>query len=380
MDNNILEKRDKPGVVLEKSNEQIYNEYIDIDYLHSLNDNVISFLDSYYFRSKFIGFENLPKRNNADIPLIYVSNHSGMSFPWDAIVFVGGLFKRSHSSIGDSVRALTASALSASKYMSPFMVDNFWKRTGGIDATLQNFDAMMNYPDSNLLIYPEGIAGIGKGFDRRYEIQQVSTSFIRMAIKYKTDIIPISVVNGEYINPYSYKSDELNKLVQKLGVPYLPLGPISTMVPFGPFSFYMAMPARLTFVMGQKIKVYEMTDKPLERLKKKELHYLRDVVRNQMQEELDAAVSEFGRDPYHWNELIEIWKDNLDRLLYILPSGWPLLFHEHERWYQKNGYRKEKMPHGNASYISALVKNPIILSFTLPILGWPALLRWKQII
>ncbi|MCB1194050.1 MAG: 1-acyl-sn-glycerol-3-phosphate acyltransferase [Leptospiraceae bacterium] len=363
-----------------EENDKNYYEHINTDYLHSLNENIISFLDTYYFRSRFIGFEEMPQRNEPSTPLIYASNHSGMSFPWDAIIFVGGLFKKSHSSIHDSVRALTAPALSASKYMSPYMIDNFWRRTGGVDATLQNFDTMMRFPDSNVLIYPEGIAGIGKGFDRRYELQQLSTSFIRMAIKYKTDIIPISVVNGEYSNPYSYKSDELNKLVQKLGIPYLPLGPISAMVPFGPFSFYMAMPAKLTFVMGNRIKIYEMTDRPLEKLKKKELHHLRDVVYQQMQEELDSALAIYGKDPYHFEELGDIWRDNLDRMLYILPSGWPLLFHEHERWFQTSGYRREKMPHGNAAFVEALIKNPMILSFTLPLIGWPALLKWKRVI
>ncbi|MBK8396424.1 MAG: 1-acyl-sn-glycerol-3-phosphate acyltransferase [Leptospiraceae bacterium] len=77
----------------------------------------------------------------------------------------------------------------------------FWKRVGGVDATLDNFDSMMKLKESNVLIFPEGIAGIGKGFDKRYQLQQFSSSFIRMAIKYKTDIIPVSVVNGEYINP-----------------------------------------------------------------------------------------------------------------------------------------------------------------------------------
>ena len=86
-------------------------------------------------------------------------------------------------------------------------------------------DAMvsMQYNDSNILIYPEGVPGIGKGFNNKYQLQRFSTSFIRMAIKYKTDIIPISTINAEYINPWSYNIGWITKLVNKIGMPFFKL-------------------------------------------------------------------------------------------------------------------------------------------------------------
>jgi hypothetical protein len=92
-----------------------------------------------------------------------------------------------------------------------------------------------------------------------------------MAIKYKTDIVPVSVVNGEYINPYSYRNDELNKLVNKIGIPFLPVGPITPLVAVQPWIYYFGMPSKLTYFRGKTIKLYEMTDKPIEKLKKKEI-------------------------------------------------------------------------------------------------------------
>ncbi len=353
------------------------NKHFDYNFLKNLAINILQPIDKYYFRSKFINFETIPGRNNPETPAIYICNHSGMGFPWDAIILVGKIFLQNKYEMQNSLRALTAPALSASRYMQPYFVDDFWKRVGGVDATLDNFDSMMKLKESNVLIFPEGIAGIGKGFDKRYQLQQFSSSFIRMAIKYKTDIIPVSVVNGEYINPYSYRNDDLNKLVNKLGIPFLPVGPLTALIALQPWMYFFGMPSKLTYFRGKTIKLYEMTDKPLERLKKKEIHQLRDAVQLQMQTEIDQAVEIYGKDPYSLEELGDIWRDNLDKILYILPSGWPVLFQEHERRYATE--KSFQIPFNNESYMKALSKTPENLFYGLPILGIAGLLKWKGV-
>lgn len=370
-------KKSLNNTELDPSRLEEINKHFDFDYLKSMAVNILDPIDRFYFRSRFINFETIPERNNPDSPVIYISNHSGMTFPWDAIIFVGKIFQKNKMQLENSLRALTAPALSASRYMQPYFVDDFWRRVGGVDATLENFDTMMNLKDSNVLIYPEGIAGIGKGFDKKYQLQQFSSSFIRMAIKYKTDIVPVSVVNGEYINPYSYRNDELNKLVNKIGIPFLPVGPITPLVAVQPWIYYFGMPSKLTYYRGKTIKLYEMTDKPIEKLKKKEIHFLRDSVQFQMQTELDLAVETYGKDPYCLEELGDLWRDNLDKILYILPSGWPVLFHEHEMRYAKE--KSFQIPFNNSSYFQALSKTPENLFYGLPVLGIAGLLKWKGI-
>ena len=359
------------------SNLDAINRHFDLDYIKAMATNILEPLDKYYFRSKLINFETIPERNNPEAPAIYICNHSGMGFPWDAIIFVGRIFQQNKMQMKNSIRALTAPALSASRYMQPYFIENFWKRLGGVDATLDNFDTLMQIKDANVLIFPEGIAGIGKGFDKKYQLQQFSSSFIRMAIKYKTDIIPVSIVNAEYINPYSYKNDDLNKLVNKLGIPFLPMGPLTPLVALQPWMYYFGMPSKLTYYRGKTIKLYEMTDKPLEKLKKKEIHALRDSVQFQMQTELDMAVEVYGKDPYKLEELGDIWRDNLDKILYILPSGWPVLFQELERRYAIE--KKFQIPLDNASYLEALSKTPENLFYGMPILGIAGLLKWQGI-
>ena len=186
------------------ANKKIYWEHYDPVFLRNLIDQVMAVVDETYFRSRFVGFSELPQRNNPKRPLIYAGNHTGMSFPWDAMIFVGGFFKKHGYDTSKSLRALTAPMLSKTALMNPFLMKDVWKKAGGIDANTLNFETMMEYQDSDLLIYPEGVPGIGKGFNKRYQLQRFSTSFLRMSIKYKTDIIPFATINGEYINPYSY--------------------------------------------------------------------------------------------------------------------------------------------------------------------------------
>jgi hypothetical protein len=187
----------------------------------NLVKNVLGPLDQCYFRSAFVGFEPFPERNHPDRPLIFASNHSGMAFPWDGIIFTARLFARSGYDFAKAVRPLTAPMLSRSTLMNPFLVENFWKRVGSIEATSLNFETMMHCPDSNILVYPEGVPGIGKGFDKKYQLQRFfATSFIRVSLKYQADIIPVATVNGEYINAYAYHSDAVNRLANKVGIPF----------------------------------------------------------------------------------------------------------------------------------------------------------------
>jgi len=357
------------NLLIEK-NKYIYTEYYDFAYLKSVIKNVTDFIDKYYFRSRFIGFENIPQRNNPDRPLIYASNHSGMAFPWDAMIFGAGVLKLNNFDTYNAIRGLAAPMLSQSPLMNPYLIPNLWKKAGGIDATTLNFETMMQYKDSNVLIYPEGVPGIGKGFNKRYQLQRFATSFIRMSLKYKTDVIPVSTVNAEYINPYSYNSNAINKIVNKIGIPFLPLGPSTLGILLQPWVFYCAFPANLTYVMGKRIKPYEMTDKPFDKIERSDLIRIAEIVKTQMQEELDEAVSKYGKKPYSFKELCSSTMKNLSKAFYFYPSGWPLLFLEHERLYNKSNGNPINIKKGFFSCIKMIFRNPRVLAFYLPIIGW----------
>lgn len=356
-----------------EANKHIYNDHFDVEFTRQIIGKVVNGLDEIYFRTEMIGFDNFPQRNNPERPLIFASNHSGMAFPWDAIILASKMFLM-HNFDRNAARPLSSVMLSDSALMNPFMYKDLWKTVGSIDATFLNFETMMHQNDYNLLIYPEGVPGIGKGFNKRYELQRFSSSFITMSLKYKTDIVPIYTINGEYINPYAYRWEWLNNLVQKVGVPYLPVGFTTPIIFLQPWFFYAALPANLVYVMGQPIKAYEFTNTPLEEMTREEIMSVTSRVKGLMQEGLHAAEKEYGQSPYRLGSFFKSVMTKSKSFPYELPFAWPLLFSAFRQHYKGEASRNEKIKLGFLSCLRILWKNPFDLFFYIPILGWIPLL------
>jgi hypothetical protein len=197
-----------------------------------------------------------------------------------------------------------------------------------------------------------------------------------MSIKYKTDIVPILTVNAEYINPYAYRAKWLNDLVNKIGVPFFPVALISLLIPFQPWVFYMAFPAKLTYVLGEPICAHEMTKKSIEQLSYDELVAIKDEVQKKMQGQLDDAVAKYGKKPFRIKEFFKVNIRNLSLLPYSMPFGWPLLFERFNYLWNKNKNIEQDMKLGWFSSLEILFRSPKQLFFYLPILGWiPILMR-----
>lgn len=353
-----------------QANQHIYSDYFDENFVETLDRNVLQLLDRVWFRSELVGFENFPQRNRPDRPLLFASNHSGMAFPWDAMVALSHLWRRLPN-LHDLPRPLSAPMLSQSMLMNPFLVRNFWKKAGCVDATTLNFETMMYYQDHNLMLYPEGVAGIGKGFNRKYRLQRLATSIVRLGIEHRTDIIPFYTINGEYLNPYTYSWDWVNRLSKKIGIPFIPVGPILLMVLLQPWFFYMAFPAKLTFVLGRRIRPYELTTKTTTELTRPDYEALSGQIRERMQQELDAAVEQHGRRPYRWRELWQRIRENWRYFPFFLPWAWPALFREFERQYVHHGRRDFNLNlRSPGAYWRMLWHNPFTLTFFIPVLGW----------
>jgi 1-acyl-sn-glycerol-3-phosphate acyltransferase len=353
-----------------RNNKPILTRDHDLDFMQSLNEEIVQLLER-YFRPVFVGFDELEPRSNPERPLIYACNHSGMAFPWDAIMFASGIYKRHDYDLPNLFRPLAAPALSASHLMNPFMLNNMWRRVGAIDATTLNFETMMRYGKTNVLIYPEGIPGIGKGFNNKYKLQTFSTSMIRMALKYDTEIVGISCVNGEYINPWSFSSKWLNKQINRIGVPYLPIALQTPFLLVQPWLFYYAFPAKLTYVKGKHYNPREMVGgKSWEEITEEDIIRVRDEIQADMQVELDNEVEKWGKKPIDWREhfryVFKYWR----QLPYWTPLGWPALFCEYDRLYRKGKEMATQVTRGWFRFWMIVWKNPMILSYFIPILGW----------
>ncbi|HEX8348893.1 MAG TPA: hypothetical protein VF598_02955, partial [Hymenobacter sp.] len=353
-----------------QANQHIYSDYFSADFVETLDSNILQLLDKVWFRSRLVGFENFPERNNPERPLLFASNHSGMAFPWDAMVALAHLW-RVLPDRRKMPRPLSSPMLSQSPLMNPFQLKDFWRKCGCVDATTLNFETMMYYQDHNLMLYPEGVQGIGKGFNNKYKLQRLASSVVRHSITHCTDVVPFYTINGEYLNPYAYTWEWLNKLSKKIGIPFIPLGPIVLLILLQPWSFYMAYPAQFTFVLGSRIRPSEMTDKAPADLTREDYRTLAERVRRLMQTELDAAVVNYGQQPYRWRELWQRMKENWRYFPFFLPVAWPGLFREFERLYVHEGRRNLKMQLDKpGAWLRMLWRNPFAITFFIPILGW----------
>ena len=356
-----------------QANQHIYDELFEEEFTRTVDENILQLLDRVWFRSELVGFEDYPQRNNSDRPLIFASNHSGMAFPWDAIVALAHLFRHlpEHGTMRDLPRPLSAPLLSQTALMNPFLVRNFWKKCGSVDATTLNFETMMYYQDHNLMLYPEGVPGIGKGFNRKYELQRLATSMVRLSLLHGTDIAPFYTINAEYLNPYAYSFSWINNLTKKIGIPFLPITPLLLLVLLQPWAFYLALPAKLVFVMGTRIRPSELTDKKPDELTREDYLDLSEQIRLRMQAEMDAAVLAHGQQPYRWRELWQRMKENRRYFPFFFPFAWPAVFTEFERLYVKEGRRNFKMKlDAPGAWLRMLWRNPITLAYFIPLLGW----------
>ncbi|MEY4926483.1 MAG: hypothetical protein RI894_919, partial [Bacteroidota bacterium] len=127
------------------ANQHVFDENFKIDYAVSLEKNLFDGINAHYFRSKFVGIDavDYPQRNEEDTPLIFISNHSGMAFPWDAMVLSSGLLKMCGHDMYHAPRPLVAPMLSASNLMNTYLIPLFWQRASGITASSLNFETMM---------------------------------------------------------------------------------------------------------------------------------------------------------------------------------------------------------------------------------------------
>jgi hypothetical protein len=361
-----------------QENKYIYNQYFKPEFMKTLNEVFFYEMSQAYFRPVYVGFEQDTQRNVDAHPVIFASNHSGMAFPWDAMVFGSGYFKDRDYEEKRCFRTLVAPMLSQTPTMHPFTLLDGWKSAGGIDATYLNFETMMQLPEGNLLIYPEGVPGIGKGFNRKYQLQRFATSFIKMSLKYKTDIVPYSTINAEYVAPFLYSSNWFNKQINKIGVPFFPLGLLTLFLIF-PFAFYLAFPCKMYFVRGQRISPYLWSTKPYEEMTEDDINDICHKVRASMQNDLDLAVSTYGKKAYHWREFFASMWAHIKRFPYNTPLGWAFMFHEFERqWFYeggREGKKQVKIYTGWGAILLLLFRNPITLAYFIPIIGW-FILAW----
>lgn len=176
-------------------------EPLDLDYLREFAEQVYVPILDHYFRPRLVGGDKIP----AEGPLILAANHSGNAFPHDAVVLDATLWRHDGLDPAKKLRSAYEKELTQVWWMRPFGLDNWWRRGGGVDMSFDNFDRQLARGD-RVLYFPEGVPGIGKGFNRRYRLQRFSTSFVLLAARRNVPVYPVYVINGEWVHPFGYCS------------------------------------------------------------------------------------------------------------------------------------------------------------------------------
>jgi len=362
-------------------------------YLRSFVENVLEDISQYYFRVSTLHFEQLEDIEEDKRPVIFISNHASMSYPWDMLL----LFVQLHQNetlaeVGSKIRPLLEQELMENEWINPFLLKDFWTKFGGLSDSSENLEEILTEEGAHVLYYPEGVEGIQKGFGNRYELQKFARSLVYLSIKHKIDIVPIATVNNEYLNPLNRRLERLNGLAKQLGISFMPISPLMLLMPYAPWLVYFALPSQLIYVMGSRIKPYKMLAKPFEEISEKEWNHLQHRVQMQMQIELDYAVSQYGNQPLSFPAYLNSLLSNTHKLNSFLPFTWPYLFGLQDSEYKNAQEQKEewaveetkdltsssfdKIVRDVKDAVNIAVNNPHILAFYLPVVGWLPL--WLQ--
>lgn len=165
----------------------------------------------WYFRVESHGAENIP----ATGPGILASNHSG-TLPLDgAMIWVDVLRQTNPPRCSRAMADYFVASLPT--------ISTLFARCGVVGGSRGNAETLLEAGEL-LMIFPEGVPGIGKPFSERYQLQHWTKGHCELAIRHRAPVIPVGVVGAEEQMP------QIARIPIKGPIPYLPIP--ATLVPF----------------------------------------------------------------------------------------------------------------------------------------------------
>jgi len=202
----------------------------DPDYLRYVLP-VAAWVYRHYFRVNTYGLENIPHGG-----ALLISNHSGQ-LPIDAMMIVTAC-------LVDRDEPLMVRSMVERWVPSLPFVSWFFARCGQILGTRDNF-RLLTELGSAILVFPEGVVGINKTFDKAYKLQGFGLGFMRLALENGLPIVPVAVVGAEEQAPALYN---LAPVARLLGIPAFPITP--TFPLFGPLGM-LPLPVKYHIHFGE---------------------------------------------------------------------------------------------------------------------------------
>lgn len=182
-----------------------------------------------YFRVTSEGAERIP----ADGAALLAANHGG-TLPVDAAMLYLDVVRRT-----DPPRVPRALA-DLFVTQLPF-IGTFLSRVGVTAGTRGNLRYLLEAGEL-VMVFPEGVPGIGKPFAERYRLQRWRVGHAEVAIRYRVPIVPVAIIGSEEQWPTIARIRSFHLF----GAPYLPI-PI-TPVP---------LPVRYHLHYGDPIRLFD---------------------------------------------------------------------------------------------------------------------------
>lgn len=162
----------------------------------------------HWFRVVVEGAQHIPAGR-----AIIACNHSGV-VPFDALMVAMAMLLEADPP--RLARGMAERFFPAIPFVSPLM-----QRMGHVLGDPQNCRELLEREEA-ILVFPEGVRGIGKTIFEAYELQEFGTGFVRLALESGAPVVPCAVVGAEEQMPTLVFERRLSKVV---GLPYVPITP-----------------------------------------------------------------------------------------------------------------------------------------------------------
>jgi 1-acyl-sn-glycerol-3-phosphate acyltransferase len=232
--------RDALSRILNQPAERVVDPFgMDVEFYDAVFP-LVRWVHDQWFRIETTGIEHIPATGRA----LIVANHSG-TIPIDGLMVV--TTAHLNHATGRRLRALVENFV----YHMPW-VGALFARGGAVRACQENATALLE-ADEAVLVFPEGVKGIGKLYKKRYRLQRFGRGgAIKLALSTGSPIIPCSIVGAEEAMPLIGK---VSWLARPLGIPYIPVTPL---VPFLGVFGLIPFPTKWFIDFGEPIEVGEL--------------------------------------------------------------------------------------------------------------------------
>jgi 1-acyl-sn-glycerol-3-phosphate acyltransferase len=182
-----------------------------------------------WFRVENHGIERVPAGK-----VMLIANHSGQ-LPFDALMLGTAMLVEAEPP--RVARAMVEKWAVSLPFVAPL-----YARIGQVVGTPENCRRLLAAGET-IMIFPEGVRGLNKLYDKKYQLQEFGRGFMRLALETQTPIVPVAVVGAEEQAPglFDFKAG-----ARLLGFPSLPITPTLLPLPL-PVKYHLWFGAPIRF-------------------------------------------------------------------------------------------------------------------------------------